>query len=152
MPSILNLKFKVCSHFSSIRLFLMLDIQSLFSLMSQPFQGNKSFIAFSNLGDADALTKTWKVRLLAHISSPFLSLLTSLPLPLQVCTKVASFLEQGQRLENLSWRLWHLQNLMVDVDSAKSKREFKRLSKCMSDKLDKEKGRSVFSASSTCNP
>jgi hypothetical protein len=44
-------------------------------------------------------------------------------------TKVASFLKQGQRLENLSWRLWHLKNLMVNVDSAKSKREFKRLSK-----------------------
>ncbi|KAH9034243.1 hypothetical protein EDB85DRAFT_1948456 [Lactarius pseudohatsudake] len=87
------------------------------SILNLKFKGNKSFIAFSNLGDVDALTKTWKV-----------------------CTKVASFLEQGQRLENLSWRLWHLQNLMVDVDSAKSKREFKRLSKCMSDKLDKEKG------------
>ena len=61
----------------------------------------------------------------------------------QVCTKVASFLEQGQRLENLSWRLWHLQNLMVDTDNAKSKREFRKLSKCMSDKLDKEKGRCV---------
>ena len=24
-------------------------------------QGNKSFIAFSNLGDTDSLTKTWKV-------------------------------------------------------------------------------------------
>ncbi|KAI0245842.1 hypothetical protein BJV78DRAFT_1277357 [Lactifluus subvellereus] len=88
--------------------------------MPHPFQGNKSFIAFSNLGDADALTKTWKV-----------------------CTKVASFLEQGQRLENLSWRLWHLQNLMVDVDSARSKREFRKLGKCMGDKLDKEKGRSI---------
>ena len=62
----------------------------------------------------------------------------------KVCTKVASFLEQGQRLENLSWRLWHLQNLMVDTDNAKSKRDFKKLSKCMSDKLDKEKGRCVF--------
>ncbi|KAF9461407.1 hypothetical protein BDZ94DRAFT_1310681 [Collybia nuda] len=61
----------------------------------------------------------------------------------QVCTKVASYLEQGQRLENLSWRLWHLQNLMVDTDNAKSKREFKKLSKCMGDKLDKEKGRSI---------
>jgi hypothetical protein len=60
---------------------------------------------------------------------------------LQVCTKVASYLEQGQRLENLSWRLWHLQNLMVDTDNAKSTREFKKLSKCMGDKLDKEKGR-----------
>ena len=63
------------------------------------------------------------------------------PPPLQVCTKVASYLEQGQRLENLSWRLWHVQSLMVDSDNAKSKREFKKLSKCMGDKLDKEKGR-----------
>ncbi|KAJ3559116.1 hypothetical protein NP233_g11347 [Leucocoprinus birnbaumii] len=78
------------------------------------------FVAFSNLNDTEALTKTWKV-----------------------CTKVASYLEQGQRLENLSWRLWHLQNLMVDTDNAKSKREFKKLSKCMGDKLDKEKGRYV---------
>ena len=31
---------------------------------------------------------------------------------------------------------------MVDTDNAKSKREFK-LSKCMGDKLDKEKGRLV---------
>jgi hypothetical protein len=37
---------------------------------------------------------------------------------------------------------------MVDVDSAKSKREFKRLSRFMGDKLDKEKGRSVDSAAS----
>ena len=32
---------------------------------------------------------------------------------------------------------------MVDSDNAKSKRDFKKLSKCMSDKLDKEKGRCV---------
>ena len=64
-------------------------------------------------------------------------------LQIQVCTKVASYLEQGQRLENLSWRLWHIQNLMVDTDNARSKREFKKLSKYMSDKLDKEKGRYV---------
>ena len=32
---------------------------------------------------------------------------------------------------------------MVDSDNAKSKRDFKKLSKCMSDKLDKEKGRYV---------
>jgi hypothetical protein len=32
---------------------------------------------------------------------------------------------------------------MVDTDNAKSKREFKKLSKCMGDKLDKEKGRYV---------
>jgi hypothetical protein len=38
-------------------------------------------------------------------------------------------------------RLWHLQNLMVDTDNAKSKGEFKKLSKCMGDKLNKEKRR-----------
>jgi GATA-binding protein len=121
MPSILNLKFKVRArplspsppHFS---------------------QGNKSFVAFSNLNDAESLTQTWKVRIPIHLS------LASNP-PHQVCTKVASFLEQGQRLENLSWRLWHLQNLIVDTDNAKSRREFRKLSKCMGDKLDKEKGR-----------
>ncbi|KAH7906241.1 hypothetical protein BJ138DRAFT_990200, partial [Hygrophoropsis aurantiaca] len=32
---------------------------------------------------------------------------------------------------------------MVDTDNAKSKREFKKLSKNMGDKLDKEKGRSI---------
>ena len=66
------------------------------------------------MGDADALTKTWKV-----------------------CTKVAQHLEQGARLENLSWRLWHLHNLIVESDNAKSKREFKKLFKAMGDKLDK---------------
>ncbi|KAG0697485.1 hypothetical protein DFH29DRAFT_984242 [Suillus ampliporus] len=92
------------------------------SIVNLKFKGNKSFVAFSNLGDTESLTKTWKV-----------------------CTKVASYLEQGQRLENLSWRLWHLQNLMVDTDNAKSKREFKKLSKNMGDKLDKEKGRAIES-------
>ncbi|KAJ7224567.1 hypothetical protein GGX14DRAFT_350375 [Mycena pura] len=90
------------------------------SILNLKFKGNKSFVAFSNLNDTESLTKTWKV-----------------------CTKVASYLEQGQRLENLAWRLWHLQNLMVDTDNAKTKREFKKLSKCMGDKLDKEKGRSI---------
>ncbi|KAG8947809.1 hypothetical protein FRC04_010295 [Tulasnella sp. 424] len=84
------------------------------------FKGNKSFSPFSNLADGDALAKTWKV-----------------------CTKVAAHLEQGQRLENLSWRLWHLQNLMVDNDNAKSRREFKKLSKHMGERLDKDKGRSI---------
>ncbi|KAG2137841.1 uncharacterized protein EDB93DRAFT_1090984 [Suillus bovinus] len=92
------------------------------SIVNLKFKGNKSFVAFSNLSDTESLSKTWKV-----------------------CTKVASYLEQGQRLENLSWRLWHLQNLMVDTDNAKSKREFKKLSKNMGDKLDKEKGRAIES-------
>ena len=48
----------------------MLDIDSLFPIMPHPFQGNKSFIAFSNLGDTDSLTKTWKVRLISYYLSP----------------------------------------------------------------------------------
>lgn len=34
----------------------------------------------------------------------------------QVRTQATSYREQGQRLENSSWRLHHLQNLMVDTD------------------------------------
>ncbi|KAG8733387.1 hypothetical protein FRC11_006655 [Ceratobasidium sp. 423] len=86
-------------------------------------QGNKSFSPFSNLTDGDALTRTWKV-----------------------CTKVAAHLEQGQRLENLSWRLWHLHNLMVDSDAdnnAKSRREFKRLSRHTGERLDRDKNRDI---------
>lgn len=113
MPSILNLKFKVGRE------------PPRCAVLTHRLQGNKSFVAFSNLNDAESLTQTWKV-----------------------CTKVASYLEQGQRLENLSWRLWHLQNLIVDTDNAKSRREFKKLSKCMGDKLDKEKGRCVHSSPS----
>jgi hypothetical protein len=42
---------------------------------------------------------------------------------------------------------------MVDTDNAKSKREFKKLSKCMGDKLDKEKGRFVlYPKPQTLNP
>lgn len=75
------------------------------------------------------------------LCSPFVLLASKASSP--PLRQVASHLEQGQRLENLSWRLWHLQNLMVESDNAKSKREFKKLSKHMSEKLDKEKGRSV---------
>ena len=46
-------------------------------------------------------------------------------------TKVTSLLEQGQRRQ-----IWHLQNLMLDPDNAKSRRD-----RCMCNKLDKEKGR-----------
>lgn len=84
------------------------------------FKGNKSFSPLSQISDAEALTRTWKV-----------------------CTKVASHLEQGQRLENLSWRLWFLQIALVQADNAKQKREFKKFSKGMGEKLDKDKGRSI---------
>ncbi|KAJ2929496.1 hypothetical protein H1R20_g7595, partial [Candolleomyces eurysporus] len=78
------------------------------SILNLKFKGNKSFVAFSNLSDADALTKTWKVWPTAR------------ELELEV---MASAEPHG------------------DTDNAKSKREFKKLSKCMGDKLDKEKGR-----------
>ncbi|PWY99676.1 hypothetical protein BCV70DRAFT_111146 [Testicularia cyperi] len=83
-------------------------------------KGNKSFSPFSNLHDEDSLTRMWKV-----------------------CTKVAAHLEQGQRLENLSWRLWYLHDLMVENDDVKSKRDFKKLSKSTGEKLDKDKGRAI---------
>ena len=45
-------------------------------LMPANEQGNKSFIAFSNLGDTDSLTKTWKV-CLSSSSSTSCNILTS---------------------------------------------------------------------------
>ena len=78
-----------------------------------------------------SLTRTWKVSLFFSVffaQYPQLGLYQDRKLP---------------RIENLSWRLW-LQNLMVDTDNAKSKREFKKLSKCMGEKLDKEKDGSTL--------
>ncbi|SPO28709.1 related to gata transcription factor [Ustilago trichophora] len=83
-------------------------------------KGNKSFSPFSNLHDEDSLLRTWRV-----------------------CTKVAAHLEQGQRLENLSWRLWYLHDLMVENDDLKSRRDFKKLSKSTGEKLDRDKGRAI---------
>jgi hypothetical protein len=53
---------------------------------------NESFLPFSNL-DQEELSKTWRV-----------------------CTKVKDSLENGSRLENLSWRLWFIQNVLVSND------------------------------------
>lgn len=53
-------------------------------------KGGKPFGAFANLTDDSSLQLTWKV-----------------------CSKVAAHLDQGQRIENLSWRLWHLRDVMV---------------------------------------
>lgn len=53
-------------------------------------EGNESL--FSNLNQ-DELEKTWRV-----------------------CTKVKDSLENGSRLENLSWRLWFIQNVLVSND------------------------------------
>lgn len=55
-------------------------------------KGNETFLPFSNL-DQEELSKTWRV-----------------------CTKVKDSLENGSRLENLSWRLWFIQNVFVSND------------------------------------
>jgi hypothetical protein len=78
-------------------------------------KGNKSFSPFSNLDSEEELSKTWRV-----------------------CTKVKDSLENGSRLENLSWRLWFLHHLLVD--DTKSKSHFKKLSSNTTRQLEGEKG------------
>ncbi|KAI9247730.1 hypothetical protein BY458DRAFT_526962 [Sporodiniella umbellata] len=51
-------------------------------------KGNSKFLPFGNLGSTEDLSKTWRV-----------------------CTKVKDSLENGSRLENLSWRLWFAHNV-----------------------------------------
>ncbi|KAF7727273.1 hypothetical protein EC973_007789 [Apophysomyces ossiformis] len=58
-------------------------------------KGNKSFSPFSNLDSEEDLSKTWRV-----------------------CTKVKDSLENGSRLENLSWRLWFRQHLLNEKSNA----------------------------------
>ncbi|KAH8549072.1 hypothetical protein BGW37DRAFT_503454 [Umbelopsis sp. PMI_123] len=81
-------------------------------------KGNKSFSPFSNLDSLEELSKTWRV-----------------------CTKVKDSLENGSRLENLSWRLWFQHHLLVD--GAKGKSQFKKLSSVATRKLESEKGQSL---------
>ncbi|CAO3591316.1 unnamed protein product [Absidia cylindrospora] len=52
-------------------------------------KGNKCFSPFANLDSEEDLSKTWRV-----------------------CTKVKDSLENGARLENLSWRLWFRQHAL----------------------------------------
>ncbi|KAI8882399.1 hypothetical protein K501DRAFT_251491 [Backusella circina FSU 941] len=63
-------------------------------------KGNKTFSPFSTLSSEDDLSKTWRV-----------------------CTKVKDSLENGSRLENLSWRLWFRQDRFK-----KQHKHFRRLS------------------------
>ncbi|OZJ06383.1 hypothetical protein BZG36_00671 [Bifiguratus adelaidae] len=80
-------------------------------------KGNKSFSPFSNLDSEEELSKTWRV-----------------------CTKVKDSLENGSRLENLSWRLWFLHHLLVDDSKNKQQTShFKKLSTATTKKLDDEK-------------
>ncbi|KAK9720632.1 hypothetical protein K7432_004008 [Basidiobolus ranarum] len=79
-------------------------------------KGNKSFTSFSNLNTEEELSKTWRV-----------------------CTKVKDSLENGNRLENLSWRLWHLHKSMVHGQK-NSKSQFKQYATATTKKLESDKG------------
>ncbi|CEP10945.1 hypothetical protein [Parasitella parasitica] len=74
-------------------------------------KGNESFLPFSDL-DQDELSKTWRV-----------------------CTKVKDSLEDGSRLENLSWRLWFIQNVVVSND-VKSTPKYQYWSQKTAEKTD----------------
>ncbi|KAI8093591.1 uncharacterized protein BX664DRAFT_295439 [Halteromyces radiatus] len=78
-------------------------------------KGNKSFSPFSHIDSEDELSKTWRV-----------------------CTKVKDSLENGSRLENLSWRLWFVHNVLND--NTKTPSTFRTLPTSTAMKLDKEKG------------
>ncbi|ORX96410.1 hypothetical protein K493DRAFT_281979 [Basidiobolus meristosporus CBS 931.73] len=79
-------------------------------------KGNKAFTSFSNLNTEEELSKTWRV-----------------------CTKVKDSLENGNRLENLSWRLWHLHKSMVHGQK-NTKSQFKKYATATTKKLESDKG------------
>ncbi|KAI8370903.1 hypothetical protein BD560DRAFT_434736, partial [Blakeslea trispora] len=69
-------------------------------------KGDKTFSPFSALASEEDLSQAWRV-----------------------CSKVKDSLEQGSRLENLSWRLWHRQHTIAEGLS------FKKLSATTARKL-----------------
>ncbi|KAG0166103.1 hypothetical protein DFQ28_002767 [Apophysomyces sp. BC1034] len=71
-------------------------------------KGNKSFSPFENLDSEEDLSKTWRV-----------------------CTKVKDSLENGSRLENLSWRLWFRHHLVKSSNAP-----FRKLSHDTTRQLD----------------
>ncbi|KAJ3078695.1 hypothetical protein HK102_004309, partial [Quaeritorhiza haematococci] len=73
------------------------------------------FQAFAELESGEELARTWKV-----------------------CTKVKDALEHGSRLENLSWRLWHLHQVMVDSKKM-NQTDFKKLQSVTTKKLEEDK-------------
>ncbi|KAJ3044349.1 hypothetical protein HK097_001483, partial [Rhizophlyctis rosea] len=70
------------------------------------------FSSFANLDKSEDYCRAWKT-----------------------CTKVKDTLENGNRLENLSWRLWHLHSMMVESKKMNQK-QFKKLSTATTKKLE----------------
>ncbi|OBZ88582.1 Transcription factor GATA-4 [Choanephora cucurbitarum] len=60
-------------------------------------KGDKTFSSFSALASEEDLSQAWRV-----------------------CSKVRDSLEQGSRLENLSWRLWHRHHTVTEGPSFKT--------------------------------
>ncbi|KAK9720532.1 hypothetical protein K7432_004112 [Basidiobolus ranarum] len=75
-------------------------------------KGNKAFSSFSKLTTEEELQKTWRV-----------------------CTKAKDSLENGNRLENLSWRLWYLHKRMIEQQK-RAKHRFKKITVEITKKLD----------------
>lgn len=71
-------------------------------------KGNKTFSTLSSLSSEDELSHTWRI-----------------------CTRVKDSLENGSRLENLSWRLWYRQHT-----GSQEKRSFKKLPTTISRQLN----------------
>ncbi|TIB39052.1 hypothetical protein E3P86_01310 [Wallemia ichthyophaga] len=86
------------------------------------FKGNKSFSPFLNINDEDTLIEIWRcsTKIKGHLER----IITLIPI-------------SGHRMENLSWRLLYMHNLLVDDN--KSAKGFKKLSKNASEKLNNEK-------------
>lgn len=76
-------------------------------------KGDNTFSLLSQVADAESISEIWKL-----------------------CTKVSAHLEQGERLENLSWRLFYLPSI---DKSAGVNKTFKRLSKETGQRLDRER-------------
>ncbi|KAJ3054207.1 hypothetical protein HK097_002430 [Rhizophlyctis rosea] len=70
------------------------------------------FSPFADLDNGEDLARTWKT-----------------------CTKVKDTLENGSRLENLSWRLWHLHQSLVQSRKINT-RQFRKLSSATTKKLE----------------
>ncbi|KAJ1555151.1 hypothetical protein HK096_008143 [Nowakowskiella sp. JEL0078] len=74
----------------------------------------EEFTPLEGIESLDELARTWKV-----------------------CTKVKDALEGGSRLENLSWRLWHLHHQLVQSNLMNDS-QFSKLTKGYSKKLERE--------------
>ncbi|KAJ3128885.1 hypothetical protein HK098_003212 [Nowakowskiella sp. JEL0407] len=85
----------------------------------------EDFTPFEKIESGEELARTWKV-----------------------CTKVKDSLEGGCRLENLSWRLWHLHHQLVQSKKMNDS-QFRKLTHDYSRKLERDESPSSDSSKST---